>query len=484
MASPYDINPVTGKSNAQVLGETDALVRQAQQMLAGSQGQQSAQSQPSLYVQPKNSLLGGGSGTVSPISLSTFTQPSLGTENIQGLAQRYGLSYTDPSVYRQQYLDSLQPGQRELDIQNQLNDIRNQALGVKTSAQTGIQNIKDKVMPMEFITGQAKSVEERANLQLQTLAAQEDALVRDLGLEQSAREAKTRGLEAGMEFATQDRDFLMTLVSKVQDEQQRAIDNFLKYDQLQRTQAADILDSLAGVDPNSLTPQTVAQLTQIAVQKGIDVRDILSALKSQYQSSQADLLYKNAQTQNQLSDSGTNGIPSGILSVSEAQQFGVPYGTSKSDVVGMQSLTTQQRTTLQSLDAVNGILKSLSDSYNRLKPDFARNAVERATKGLVLKTSALLQTNPEATSFEKFKEAILATLARASGERGVLTDQDVERARQNLPTLTDTTEVVDMKLSRLSSLFSELRQRSISTFTSPVSSLSGDQSDPLGILGK
>lgn len=152
------------------------------------------------------------------------------------------------------------------------------------------------------------------------------------------------------------------------------------------------------------------------------------------------------------------------------------------DAQGVVELSDTQRNTLQSLNAVEGILDSLQQSYNKLKNLFAGNFIERGTKGLILQASATLQSDPEATSFQKFKEAILATLARASGERGVLTDQDVDRARQNLPNLTDTQDVVELKLNRMRSLFTELKQKSISTFTSSASALSGGaNNDPLGL---
>ena len=61
--------------------------------------------------------------------------------------------------------------------------------------------------------------------------------------------------------------------------------------------------------------------------------------------------------------------------------------------------------------------------------------------------AALSQTSPNAAAYENTKQAFLSKLARASGEKGVLTDQDIKRIEKTIPSFYDTPDTAAAKLA-------------------------------------
>ena len=70
-----------------------------------------------------------------------------------------------------------------------------------------------------------------------------------------------------------------------------------------------------------------------------------------------------------------------------------------------------------------------------------------------------LQTNPALASLEAAKEATLSKIIRALGETGQLTDRDVERAKNAMPTINDTEDVRNEKFATLDTLMEEVFNR-------------------------
>jgi hypothetical protein len=80
------------------------------------------------------------------------------------------------------------------------------------------------------------------------------------------------------------------------------------------------------------------------------------------------------------------------------------------------------------------------------------------------------QSNPDVNAFQAATEGFLATIARAAGERGVLTDQDVARARKLLPTIWTSRAVAQRNLSDLRSLLERIGARAVRTYSQPAGS--------------
>uniref|UniRef100_A0A7V3JAQ2 Uncharacterized protein n=1 Tax=candidate division CPR3 bacterium TaxID=2268181 RepID=A0A7V3JAQ2_UNCC3 len=154
------------------------------------------------------------------------------------------------------------------------------------------------------------------------------------------------------------------------------------------------------------------------------------------------------------------------LTYTEAEALGVPYGTTKKQARGLVPMSATARNTLLQIKQAQNIVKEIEDLTTKL--DLPDSPIERLTKGANLRLGALLHTNVDAATFEARKEALLATLSRATGEKGVLTDKDIERIRTTMPSLTDTKAVAKSKINQLRTLFKEFESTAQSVFTQPV----------------
>ena len=113
----------------------------------------------------------------------------------------------------------------------------------------------------------------------------------------------------------------------------------------------------------------------------------------------------------------------------------------------------------------------------------------RFTLGTKTTIEKLLQTNPDVALYEDTKRAMLATLARSLGEKGVLTDLDIARIKSALPQVAweenrppDTQEVARRKMGTLKGLITEFQKRAIQNYSGAIGSQSQSPSnDPEGL---
>lgn len=70
---------------------------------------------------------------------------------------------------------------------------------------------------------------------------------------------------------------------------------------------------------------------------------------------------------------------------------------------------------------------------------------------------AVSQRSTEAATYKSIKTAFLSSIARDFGEKGTLTDQDIKRVDNALPSFSDTPEVAQRKFQELESVLSELK---------------------------
>jgi hypothetical protein len=66
---------------------------------------------------------------------------------------------------------------------------------------------------------------------------------------------------------------------------------------------------------------------------------------------------------------------------------------------------------------------------------------------------------PEAAVYKANREAFLSSISRASGEKGTLTDKDIDRIRKALPTFYDTPEVAEQKWVSFDALLKDLEKQ-------------------------
>ena len=98
---------------------------------------------------------------------------------------------------------------------------------------------------------------------------------------------------------------------------------------------------------------------------------------------------------------------------------------------------------------IQNIGQDVTAMLDRFKaiPKNLRGPIEGRTVGQGAK---FMRSNPNLTAYEDFKEFILSNISRQlGGERGVLTDKDIERVKSTLPSLADTDESAAAKIKEV-----------------------------------
>ena len=114
-------------------------------------------------------------------------------------------------------------------------------------------------------------------------------------------------------------------------------------------------------------------------------------------------------------------------------------------------------------NAVMSIVDRLNDQVNVLFT--SAGPVERLVDSGSMNLQSWLQTEKGAdfATYQALTEGVLSNIVRYFGERGALTDRDIERARNLLPKLLpvpDTREVATKKMDQLRELIMEISNRS------------------------
>lgn len=141
-----------------------------------------------------------------------------------------------------------------------------------------------------------------------------------------------------------------------------------------------------------------------------------------------------------------------LLTPSEANELGVPFGTTKGQAEGIMPMTAQQRAAIASYDSARTIIADIRQ-YSE-KVNLAGGGLKgRAAQGMKL-WGAWTQSDPDAALLQS-KAGELANLARSMGEKGALADKDVARAAALVPGVMDTREIAQKKLNDMSILIDE-----------------------------
>ncbi len=83
----------------------------------------------------------------------------------------------------------------------------------------------------------------------------------------------------------------------------------------------------------------------------------------------------------------------------------------------------------------------------------------RFLEGIRGSTASVLQTSPEAAAYSATQESYLTMIARAAGEKGTLTDQDIKRIQQALPKFSDSPATASQKWQSLDVLLKDMENK-------------------------
>jgi hypothetical protein len=132
---------------------------------------------------------------------------------------------------------------------------------------------------------------------------------------------------------------------------------------------------------------------------------------------------------------------------------------------GRVILKPKARDTMQVLSAAEGILDELSAMSANIN---VGNSGTRWLSGSKAAAEGAIQSRPDVAVYNSARTGFLATIARATGERGVLTDRDILRAQQLIPGILDSKEVAAGKILMLREFITGMKQRTIKNYTQPM----------------
>jgi len=246
----------------------------------------------------------------------------------------------------------------------------------------------------------------------------------------------------------------------------------------------------------------VGMTIQDAIAKGM-VQPLGPSLDTQQKL--ADIAYKQAETYKVLhpkSSGAGGGSPSGggpLSAITQSvianptlyngltpTQKALVLGQLQSngyDVSGLASNTAIQKSkdALAAFSSATQLLGTIENLTNKVVT--ARNAGSAFLQNIRGNIQARLKTNKDISVFRDTIKAFSSQLARASGEKGVLTDLDVQRIQNALPKLGDTADIAQAKLATLKGLFEGIAQGAVQANLTSSGQLQTKSmnNDPMGI---
>lgn len=152
-----------------------------------------------------------------------------------------------------------------------------------------------------------------------------------------------------------------------------------------------------------------------------------------------------------------------------------PLGASakEADKQGFRRMTTQTKATIDALKGAQSVVGQVSDLMAEVfGPPGNKSWSQQRLEGLGRLGGAMTQINPKATELRGFIAGTLAPTVRSLGEKGNLSDKDMERAINLMPSMADTVDVAWKKVMRLQGLLTEVQERALTGTTTRQPSLS------------
>lgn len=160
-----------------------------------------------------------------------------------------------------------------------------------------------------------------------------------------------------------------------------------------------------------------------------------------------DDAWKQLEYLDKLSGSGVDDELDKLLTPNEAIALGVPYGTTRRGAMGGFGSTETQRGLQTKYQSLESTFKSIEEG--------SKNSMLGYNRGrLMIKqleaVGPIGQRQSELADYHNFSTAMVSTIARAiAGETGPLNEQDIARAGQLVPQITDNEYQRAAKLARL-----------------------------------
>lgn len=203
--------------------------------------------------------------------------------------------HQDVAPLRQQLTQSLVPGAKEQQIQQQLVNLKGQIEAFNT------QTDEDRFRAFEGVTlqfggGRASEIDIRAEFKRQRMANEYGNLLDQLGLEQDARKLQGQNAQLQLEMVADDFNLQQRVHEKLTQNEERLFDRIDTLDSEAKRRFADALDILGGTNPDELSPEAKKQFDSIIAQSGLPSQLVSEALRLDYQRKLAEQTTSGGQT--------------------------------------------------------------------------------------------------------------------------------------------------------------------------------------------
>lgn len=219
--------------------------------------------------------------------------------------------------------------------------------------------------------------------------------------------------------------------------------------QRQLQQLAAFAEELA---PGGLEPEEQARLFGRAQQLGVKLPSIPAGAKAEAPLSDTEkqleqLKIKKAESEITQTQTQTQKTRREIEKIEK--ELSAPLDNKLAGLAASEETKLRVRAkvkaehTLATIGSIKQDFDAVLDKFQSI-PTSIRGPIAGRTLGIAARE---IKGDPNVVAYEDFKQFILANISRQlGGERGVLTDKDVERIQKALPNLTDTNESAKQKI--------------------------------------
>lgn len=139
---------------------------------------------------------------------------------------------------------------------------------------------------------------------------------------------------------------------------------------------------------------------------------------------------------------------------------------------GEKILPPKVRQTVNDLGAAESVMDTIESLVGEVNTGGPK--LSRVKQGIKSTVKGVLQTDNDDALYDQTMRGFLATIARSTGEKGVLTDRDSERARNLLPHRFDAKNIAAAKVQQLRQFVRGQKLRTMHNFTATSSELVND----------
>lgn len=204
--------------------------------------------------------------------------------------------------------------------------------------------------------------------------------------------------------------------------------------------------------PGGLEPEEQARLFGRAQQLGVELPNIPAGAKAEAPLSDTEkqleqLKIKKAESEITQTQTQTQKTRREIEKIEK--ELSAPLDNKLAGLAAAEETKLRVRAkvkaehTLATIGSIKQDVDAVLDKFQSI-PTSIRGPIAGRTLGIAARE---IKGDPNVVAYEDFKQFILSNISRQlGGERGVLTDKDVERIQKALPNLTDTNESAKQKI--------------------------------------